>query len=85
MRPALAGFVLFVATYLVGGLLPTAEWHGLGGWMVFVPLFGATFLILAALVFFAGLSGLQRNQIIMRARLVAGTVVHLQQRGDKSR
>jgi O-antigen/teichoic acid export membrane protein len=85
MRPALAGSVLFVATYLVGGLLPTAEWHGLGGWIVFVPSFGVTFLILAALAFFAGLSGLQRNQIIMRARLVAGTVVHLQPRVSKSR
>jgi O-antigen/teichoic acid export membrane protein len=83
MRPSIAGLVLFVTTYLVGGLLPTAEWHGLGGWVVFVPLCAVTFLILTILAFFAGLSERQRNQIILRARISAGTSIRPQQRGNK--
>jgi O-antigen/teichoic acid export membrane protein len=85
MRPALAGFVLFIFAYFVGGLLPTAEWHGLGGWVVFVSLYAVTFLILTPLAFFAGLSERQRNQTLLRARISAGKSIHPRQRGNKSK
>ena len=71
-RAAFVSMLLFVTAIVLSRTLPTAHWHGPSGWIVFVLSCGVTFLILAALAFFAGLSPSQRNQIMLRARIIAG-------------
>ena len=51
LRPALVTTILFLAAFGLEGILPTQNWHSLGGWIAFLFSAGVTFCVVLALTF----------------------------------
>ncbi len=72
IRPAFTTGILLASTYALEKVLPSSQYSGLSGWVLFFGSAGLTFCFISLITMFLGLNKKQRLSLINRLRMVIG-------------